>query len=267
MIRVATWNTKQAVAPVLGAAAAWEWMEREIAPDLVVLTEAKVPRSGIPAGWVAEWEPDGFGPNRRWGTVVAATGDLSLRRVDAVEIGGRRLALEPTWPAAAITTDVFIGRHLWATVVGLYGFTVDLDGVSVGHGFFSVPQLLADLEPLLDSERGERLIVAGDLNLLPRDAVSIAEAFGLVDLIEWTGSDRSGPLPGCRMCDLGDDCRHLWTHRNRGGKNPSVQQIDYLFASKRIANEVDRVFGGYGDFPHADEASDHAPVVAEFPVR
>lgn len=267
MIRVATWNTKQAVAPVLGASAAWEWMEREIAPDLVVLTEAKVPKAGVPGGWAAEWEADGFGPNRRWGTIVAARGEVSLRRLYEVEDGGLRRRLAPTWPAAAIVSDVLIRQELWATIVGIYGVTVDLDGASVGHGFFSVPRLLEDLEDLLGSVRGERLIVAGDLNLLPRAAVPIAEEFGLIDLIEATGNDRSGPLARCRLCNLGDSCRHLWTHRNRGGKYPSVQQIDYLFASERIANEVDRVYGGYGDFPHADEASDHAPVVAEFPIR
>jgi len=39
-MRVATWNTKQAVAPVLPPDRAWAWMEEHIDPDIVVLTEA-----------------------------------------------------------------------------------------------------------------------------------------------------------------------------------------------------------------------------------
>ena len=73
-MRVATWNAKQAVAPVLRPGPAWSWLEERVEPDVAVLTEAKIPTEGIPDGWVALHEPDGFGPRRRWGTVVGIYG-------------------------------------------------------------------------------------------------------------------------------------------------------------------------------------------------
>ena len=79
-MRVATWNMKQAVAPRRPLADLWSWLEGEVDPDVVVLTEAKVPAGGPPPGWVAVWEPDGIGPRRRWGTVVAGRDAVRLSR-------------------------------------------------------------------------------------------------------------------------------------------------------------------------------------------
>ena len=97
----------------------------------------------------------------------------------------------------------------------------------------------------------------------PADASAAFARTGLIDLIGFTSEARA-PLPGCSGCDLGADCGHLWTHRNRGGKNPRAQQIDFVFASEALARELRALTGGYDDYPDADEASDHAPVVADF---
>jgi len=260
-MRVATWNTKQAVAPVLPPDRAWAWMEEHIDPDIVVLTEAKVPRDGVPAGWSAEWVEGGIGPRRRWGTVVAARG-VRLERIHEVRSRFRTRTLDPTWPAAAIVADAFVGSERWATIVGLYAVTVDATGVAVGNGAYSLPKLLEDLEPVFASRRSDRVILAGDFNLWPRDVSRILDRYPVIDLIAETAVERKA-LPGCCGCDL-DRCGHLWTHRNRGGKNPSVQQLDYLLAGPGLIGDLVGISGGYGDFPHADEASDHAPVVAEF---
>jgi len=63
----------------------WAWMESNINPDVVVLTEAKEPEGGIPTGWTAVWKPGGIGPKRRWGTIVAAK-DAELRTVDSIGV-------------------------------------------------------------------------------------------------------------------------------------------------------------------------------------
>lgn len=41
---VATWNMKQAVAPKKPLNELWAWIENEIDPDIIVLTEARPPQ-------------------------------------------------------------------------------------------------------------------------------------------------------------------------------------------------------------------------------
>ena len=72
MITVATWNMKQAVAPKKPLPELWEWIENSISPDVIVLTEARVPKEGLPEGWQAIWTPGGIGPRRTWSTIIAA---------------------------------------------------------------------------------------------------------------------------------------------------------------------------------------------------
>ncbi|MFN5600856.1 MAG: hypothetical protein ACK48T_01885, partial [Acidimicrobiaceae bacterium] len=69
MMRIATWNMKQAVAPKKPLAELWKWMEESVDPDVIVLTEAKGPADGVPAGWTAVWRQGGIGPRRTWGTI------------------------------------------------------------------------------------------------------------------------------------------------------------------------------------------------------
>jgi exonuclease III len=56
----------------------------------------------------------------------------------------------------------------------------------------------------------------------------------------------------------------MWTHKNTGGANPSIQQVDYIFASDELVGEIRLVKGGSADFPDAWDVSDHAPVVVDF---
>jgi exonuclease III len=263
-MRVATWNLKQAVAPKKPLPELWEWAEKAIDPDVIVLTEAKVPKDGVPEGWTAVWTPGGIGPRRRWGNVIAGRG-VELEPVTKVDSGPRTKSIEPEWPATLGIVDVLVGGERWATLAAMYGLTVNHQGESCGHGRYSVPKLLATLDPLLRSERGERLIVAGDMNLWPRDVSYLFERVGLIDLIEWTRNERP-PLERCANCAHTRDpeCGHLWTHKNGNSPNAAVQQIDFIFATEQLAQSLDRIFGGVSDFPDAWDVSDHAPVVADF---
>ena len=87
MIRVATWNMKQAVAPKKPLPELWEWVESEIDPNVIVLTEARVPKDGLPMGWTAIWTTGGIGPRRSWGTIIAAR-DLELKEANFKLISG-----------------------------------------------------------------------------------------------------------------------------------------------------------------------------------
>jgi endonuclease/exonuclease/phosphatase family metal-dependent hydrolase len=148
-------------------------------------------------------------------------------------------------------------------LVGIYGITLNRHGESCGHGRYSVPLLLKQLAPLFESDRADRIIVAGDFNMWPCDVPREFNTLGLVDLIADTAHTRPA-LANCSGCDLGHGCGHLWTHRNGTSPNAAVQQIDYIFATAELRSEVSRVYGGVGDFPEAWDVSDHAPVVAEF---
>jgi exonuclease III len=263
-MRIATWNLKQAVAPKKPLPELWRWAAECIRPDCIVFTEGKVPSSGVPSGWTAEWNPDGVYPEKRnrWGTVVAGRG-VDIVPVTSVKSGWRRRNLEVTWPAAVQVVDVFDDSEYWGTVVGFYAVTKNGGGSSTGNGAYSWPTMMRQLEPLFSSDRGHRLVVAGDLNLLPKDVGRVAQSYGLTDVIDHTASTRP-KLKGCNSCRRASGCHHMWTHKNTGGANPSIQQVDYIFVSEDLVGEIRSVKGGSADFPDAWDASDHAPVVVDF---
>jgi exonuclease III len=260
-MRIATWNMKQ-VAPRRSLDERWRWMEQVVEPDLVVLTEAKVPDGGLPPGWSGLWVDGGIGHRRRWGTIVAARG-CELRPVVTTRRRLRDVSVQFEHPAATLACDVMVSGQRWATVVGTYSLTTNASGESCGHGGHTTKMLVEQLQVLLGSDRGDRLVVAGDFNLLPRDVASRMKSTGLVDLVELTADTRP-PLRGCINCVGRRGCGHVWTHRNGTSPNAAVQQIDYVFASPALAARVSRVFGGAGAFPDAWNLSDHAPLVAEF---
>lgn len=72
LVKIATWNTKQGVAPRQKEPVLWRWIQDTIQADLIVLTEAKAPKAGFPDGWSGIWISGGIGKKRPWGTVVAA---------------------------------------------------------------------------------------------------------------------------------------------------------------------------------------------------
>jgi len=93
-LRIATWNTKQGVAPRQKEDVLWSWIQSTIDADIIVLTEAKAPKAGFPAGWTGVWVPGGVGKSRPWGTVIAAK-DLDLQ---TFEFKRRKSKLEEDQP-------------------------------------------------------------------------------------------------------------------------------------------------------------------------
>ena len=261
-MKIATWNLKQAVAPKKPLPLLWKYAEENIEADVIVFTEAKVPKEGVPAGWTAVWKPDGIGERRRWGTVIAARKCYELVDVTNGASGRGGFSITHTWPGTVVITDVVKDGECVATVVGLYGITMALSGNSIGSGVISVPSILVSLEELYTSSRGEKLIIAGDFNLWPVDMPDfLFESF--IDVVGATAELR-GPLAGCSGCDVAaEECGHMWTHKNGNSPNAAVQNLDYIFISEHFAELVVDVYGGVGDFPDAWDMSDHAPVVLE----
>ena len=260
-MRLATWNMKQ-VAPKRPLADRWAWAGEAIRPDVVVFTEAKVPDDGPPQPWSAVWTPGGVDKKRRWGTVVAGL-DVDLVEVTEVRRRFRTIPLRFEWPAVVHVVDLLVGGERWGTVVGFYGITLGPDGTSIGSGRYSVAVLMEQLDPLLRSDRRDRIVVAGDFNLTPIGMNGLADDYGLVDLVASTANSRP-PLDGCTGCDAGANCGHLWTHRNTNQPGAKAQNIDYILATPELAGETVSVSGGIRDFPDVWEGSDHAPVVAVF---
>ncbi len=259
-LRVATWNLKQAVAPRARPEVLWHHTAEVVGADLVVFTEARVPRAGVPDGWTARWHQGGIGPRRTWGTVLAGRG-VELRAPRGPSRADRRRLAR--WAGSLELAEVVVGGRTWGLVVGVYGLTRDLRGRSVGHGGFSVPAMLGAAARTIASY--DRVVVAGDLNLLPADKPPILDELGLVDVVEHT-ADRRPRLEGCHRCSLGGSCGHLWTHRNGTRPGAKAQNIDYVFVSACLVGNIDSVRGGIGDFPDAWDLSDHAPVVVDLVV-
>ena len=80
-LRIATWNTKQGVAPRQKAPVLWDWISRETNADILVLTEARVTAEGIPDGWQAVYTPGGLGGRRNYGTIIAAR-NVKIQRAE-----------------------------------------------------------------------------------------------------------------------------------------------------------------------------------------
>ncbi len=109
---------------------------------------------------------------------------------------------------------------------------------------------------LIDSGN-ERVILAGDFNLLPSDVLPIVENnMGLVDLM--------GRVDGLPELVGGVGGSRIWTHKNGNSPNAARQELDFIFVSEELADEAVSVGGGIDDFPDAWDMSDHAPVVVEF---
>lgn len=252
MITVATWNMKQAVAPKKPLLELWNWIEEEIQPDVIVLTEARVPKEGLPAGWQAIWTPGGIGPGRTWGTIVAAR-NLEIRQANFPRNPENDPRYEGPHPGSVHTVDVIINKEVWATVVGAYGYMPNSK-----NGWDALAGIANECIDVIDSGN-DRVILAGDFNLLPDDILPVIDHnLGMVDVM--------GSVEGLAELVGGVGGSRIWTHKNGNSPNAARQEIDYIFVSEELANEILAVGGGIEDFPDAWEMSDHAPVVVEFDV-
>lgn len=131
----------------------------------------------------------GFGPRRRWGDSARCV----WRHSSSARLGTSRSPHGPTapnWPAGVQIADVLIAGEKWATVVGVYGITIDKHGTSVCHGGFSMKTIVRDLELLLESDRSGHLAGAGDFNLLPHDVGRNLARTDLVDVVDHTSERR-----------------------------------------------------------------------------
>jgi exonuclease III len=263
MFRFATWNVGHAVHSRQPFEQQWDWFTDNVGADVVVLTEAKPDYSQCGDGWSFVHKEGGIGGRRRWGTSIGAY-DLTLRDVTNGVPGKGGFSIEHHYPGYVTIADLVDeedGSPL-ITIVGVHAPLLDRNGNKLKWGGESVDVILEDLEGLIHSERGEMLIIAGDLNVHPAH-IPPALYENFIDVVEASASSRE-PLIGCVNCGMGDECGHLWTHRNGNSPNAAVQNIDYVFISEALGEIVVGVGGGDETFPEIWEYSDHSPVMVEF---
>jgi hypothetical protein len=252
-VRIATWNTKQGVAPRKPALELWEWVTRETNADILVLTEARITADGIPEGWEAIYTPGGLGGRRNYGTIIAARG-VEIRRAEYPRIEDSEFDDDPDDPiefpsqATTFAVEVLVEGQLELVVLGAYGL---LD--EYGNGMGELSKIANEYVDLVTEYGLERVVVAGDFNLWPDDLLPLLSELHLDDV---TSKRKSFP----RLQDPRGGSR-IWTHKN-GAKNTNGarQELDYIFVGSEFDGELRDIRGGVDDFPDAWEFSDHAPV-------
>ena len=249
-MRVATWNMKQAVAPKKPLDQLWDYIESEIDPDVVVLTEARPPRDDRSKNWSMVYRPGGIGQRRTWGTIVAARSWIEMSTANFSETPHRDADWESPVPGTVESVDINIDGKHWATIIGAYGFMPNSK-----NGFDALPGILCTAMDAFDAGR-ERLVLAGDFNLWP---IHINEYILQLPFVDVIGSVADLPdLPGA----VGGS--RIWTHKNGNSDKAARQELDFIYVSEALADEVTSAGGGIELFPDAWEFSDHAPVIAEF---
>jgi len=271
--RVATWNMdhwKGVGRDREHTTKVWQYAS-DLGADVVLLQEAVAPPSGFDAAVFpspdaqARWHSGG---RAAFGTAIAVFGH-EAKEVDVGPLLGDRTGrLTQTHAAAFVAARVVVGGHE-ITVASLYGI---LDGPLLDKQTYAVTSMhrsLSDLTPLLNA-RSTMRVLGGDLNvstqMRPPDRAAhrlvfdrIA-AFGLGDCTRATAGARQR-LGNC-ICEEGDACVHVQTHRNP--KSPVPWQLDYLFASKKQLMNRLTSCRAVDDDPRVWELSDHCPLVAEF---
>jgi endonuclease/exonuclease/phosphatase family metal-dependent hydrolase len=235
--------------------AAWSRLTNAVSPDIALLQES-VPPSTLPRSGVVYRE---IGRTRPWGSaVVALNPEIELDEIWTVRTrySPQTFAVAGTYPGAVAVARATLPKEPPITLVSVYGL-IDV------YSQTTLFRVIADLIPLFDSEDGERVILAGDLNvgtdaargpeIVRYEAILRAfESLGLANLYEVV-ADRPAPPENCRCGAV--DCRHLTT-REGGG------QFDYLFATAPLAAAARRIVRF--DDPETRLLSDHWPIAAEF---
>lgn len=260
-LTVATWNMDNWKQTAENRQQAWAWLENSLAPDVVLLQETIPP---APHDQVV-WREEGIDEDRPWASAVASFGPEieEIRRARGRHHETDR-NLHQTKPGTMAIARFQAPDEAPVTVASIYGL---LDG---GYATTTVHRLLTDLKPLLDSSETDRIIVGGDLNCstqwgppyraVHRNLFDRFEVNGLLNLTQRTSGNREGPQ-GC-PCAQAPDCGHVQTHRHNRSSKP--WQIDYLFATEALVDNLVSVDVIQDGDPDPWSFSDHCPIAATF---
>ena len=160
------------------------------------------------------------------------------------------------------------------TCISLYGLIEEPTDASMHRS-------LSEISPIFsDSTYKKLVLLGGDFNVgtgltEPADAAERSrivleriEAYGMTDcLAAWRKDHGLPPLSGCKCVD--EPCTHTLTRLTPNKKGQSISwekriapQVDYLFASKVLADRLDDVVEIHPD--EWERYSDHRPIIAMF---
>ncbi len=258
-------------------AAAWHALTDDESIDVALVQEAQQPPESVPLDVVsasADWRTGGA-PNRRFCAAVAArTGanrptvtKLPTYRVGDLEGEGLAVSVPGTIALAEV-------RHSDAEpfiVASVYSpWETATSGKNWIYADASAHRLISDLSGLIDSQRGHRLIVAGDWNILhgygERGSPYWQRRYQTVfDRMEALGLSFCGPQHPHGIQaepwpnELPEHSLNVPTYRrNRNDPATGTRQLDFVFASSALAPRVTvRADNGPGRW----EPSDHCRLV------
>lgn len=245
MIRMVSWNT--------GGRDWWNVCERNL--DVVLLQEARRPPSAPDFETIpsidAEWRRTGTS-GRSWGTAIAApSGRVQLRPHPlAAETDLALDALLVSRVGTLRVADVIRDGHVVVTVASMYAAWETARASRAIYADASAHRLLSDLSALISTRKNQRIIAAGDLNILRgygehgnaywkhryATVFDRAEALGLIYVGPQSPNGRQAqPWPE----ELPSDSVNVPTyHTNRQTPATATRQLDFVFASVSIAGQV-----------------------------
>jgi endonuclease/exonuclease/phosphatase family metal-dependent hydrolase len=239
-------------------AAAWGYLRNTLRAD-VALVQESVPPEDLPRASTVFREIAG---HRRWGSaVVGFAEDISVRELWSVKtrFSGRYFTLPNTFPGSVAYAEVGVAGFAPITMVSLYN-VIDV------YAQTTLLRNIADLIPLMDSVKGSRVIVAGDLNIsdATSDPYYISRAGGLFGMLDAIGLRRATHVTDSRpparidcACGAKGACRHIATWKGA--------ELDHVFVSESLVDQVNAVSVD-ADTGWAN-LSDHAPLILDLVLR
>lgn len=225
--------------------------------DVALLQEAVPPPSGrvletIPSTedrWVTA------GGKRRFCAAIARLSDrVTLRPIRTMPLADAgRDELGVSLPGTLAASEVILESGEQITVASIYGAWTSPISRKEGGWIYadaSVHRLISDLSALVASQRGHRIIVAGDLNILHGHGEQGSEYWQARYQTVFTrmaamGLPFVGPQhPNGEQCspwpaELPKDSRNVPTFRTRKADPASAtRQLDFVFASNDVAGRL-----------------------------
>lgn len=254
MIKIVSWNinSRQSLWNFVAA------LKNELDVDVALLQEAPAPPNEIKIDVDKEtpWMTAGAGLRRPWRTAVVGISDkvqLKAKQLKSIENAGwGELAVSRAGTlAVADITLPDTGETI--TLASMYSSWEKPDTSSKSSWIYadaSAHRLISDLSMLIGREKGHKIIVAGDLNILYgygdggnqywksryETFFSRMEAIGLKFVgPQFPNGVQANPVP----LELPADSKNVPTFRTKRKEPESAQrQLDFVFASAALENRI-----------------------------
>lgn len=222
---------------------AWEYLDKDIDPDIALLQEALPPKGQYNDNNVVFPEVD---DKYKWASCIVS-GRCAIHEVDF----NRKFQYSLIAADLKLPSEKFGAGDKVLTVVSMY--------VPIDEWGFSTPNLhimLSDLTPLLLNKLGEReVILAGDFNTSPQWEEGGKRWPGLSQDILFRRIEDFGLI----NCTEKFWAEHRQTYRHSRSQYP--WQNDYIFVTKGLEDSLQYCY--VVDNPEVHKLSDHNPVVIE----